>query len=807
MSRHDPFGQRLPLLSMKDVVIFPRNIVTLFIGKPRSVLVVEEALATDQRMVITMQRGTNGEEPSADTVHRVGTLVEIVSFERRDPGGIQIVLEGISRVRLSQIDGAATVATAVSERLVEIIPDPVEAESMLRVIKDLTVRYRDEKGTPPSEVIDMVKRASDPGQLADLLATQLLAGTDDGKALERQALLEQVDPLQRLQSLASRIRGEIDGAAAMRSVNDRIRDKADQEHSRAIIKKQIEELQKMLDPEEGDEFDILRRRILAGTLPQAVEDKLLSELRRLQGMQSVSAEATVVRTYLDTLLALPWQEETIDRVDLQAAEEILNNHHYGLENVKERVLDFLAVRALRARTGRTGASPILCLVGPPGVGKTSLGQSIAEAMGRKFEIVSLGGVRDEAEIRGHRKTYIGAMPGRVIKAISQAGVVNPVILLDEIDKLASDQRGDPASALLEVLDPGQNHTFLDHYLEVPYDLSNVLFIATANYKQQIPRPLFDRMDTIDLSGYYEDEKVEIGRRHLLPRQVHANSLDENDLLLDDVMLRKIVREYTREAGVRSLERELATICRKAASGIFKNGDSLPILISSERIEDDLGPPRFLIGELLGGAEVGVATGLGTTEVGGELIHVEVVTMAGRGALRITGNAGDVMQESAHAALTFARTRAASLGIDADFQEKIDLHIHLPQGGMPKDGPSAGITMATALISALTGRPVRADTAMTGEITLRGHVLAIGGLRDKALAAHRSGITRLIAPKENEREYDVLPGRVRDEIDFLFVKSMDEVIAAALLPTASPLVGDQDQVVSTSPARISIAHSQ
>jgi ATP-dependent Lon protease len=714
------------------------------------------------------------------------------------------VLEGIARVRLSQIDGSATVATAASERLVEILPDPVEADSMLRVIKDLTVRYRDEKGSPPSEVIDMVKRASDPGQLADLLATQLLAGADDGKALERQALLEQVDPLQRLQSLATRLRSELDGAAAMRSVNDRIRDKADHEHQRAVIKKQIEELQKMLDPEEGDEFDAFRRRILAGKLPQAVEDKLLSELRRLQGMQSVSAEATVVRTYLDTLLALPWGEETIDRIDLQLAEQILNDHHYGLETVKERVLDFLAVRALRARTGRTGTSPILCLVGPPGVGKTSLGQSIAEAMGRKFEIVSLGGVRDEAEIRGHRKTYIGAMPGRVIKAISQSGVINPVILLDEIDKLASDQRGDPASALLEVLDPSQNHTFLDHYLEVPYDLSNVLFIATANYKHQIPRPLLDRMEAIDLSGYYEDEKIEIGRRHLLPRQIHTNSLDASDIEIDEAMLRKIVREYTREAGVRNLERELATICRKAASGIFKQGNSLPIRIDAARIEEDLGPPRYLVGEALGGAEVGVAIGLGTTEVGGEMIHVEVVTMPGRGALRITGNAGDVMQESAYAALTYARSRATSLGIEPDFQDKIDLHIHLPQGGMPKDGPSAGITMATALISALTGRPVRADTAMTGEITLRGHVLAIGGLRDKALAAHRSGITRLIAPKENEREYDLLPARVRDEIDFLFVKSMDEVIAAALLAISAPVVEDQDQVVSTSTSRISVA---
>ncbi|MEZ4626121.1 MAG: LON peptidase substrate-binding domain-containing protein [Thermomicrobiales bacterium] len=454
MSRFDLLGQRLPLLSMKEVVIFPRNIITLFIGKPRSVLAIEEALATDQKLIFTMQR-TGSEEGTADAFHRVGTLVEIVNFERRETSGIQIVVEGMARVRLSQIDTAGNVITAGAERLAEVTPDPVEADSMLRLIKDLTLRYRDEKGVPSSEVIDMVRRASDPGQLADLLATQLLAGTDEGKSLERQALLEQVDPLQRLQTLAIRIRGEIDGAAALRRANEQIRDRAEAEHHRAAIKRQIDELQKMLDPEEGDEFDQFRRRILNQGLPQQVEDRLLNELRRLQGMQPVSAEATVVRTYLDTLLSLPWSDETIDRIDLARAEEILNGHHYGLESVKERVLDYLAVRALGAMTGRTGSSPILCLVGPPGVGKTSLGQSIAEAMERKFEIVSLGGVRDEAEIRGHRKTYIGAMPGRIIKAINQSKVTNPVILLDEIDKLASDQRGDPASALLEVLDPSQ----------------------------------------------------------------------------------------------------------------------------------------------------------------------------------------------------------------------------------------------------------------------------------------------------------------------------------------------------------------
>ncbi|MEZ4495579.1 MAG: S16 family serine protease [Thermomicrobiales bacterium] len=796
MSRFDLLGQRLPLLSMKEVVIFPRNIITLFIGKPRSVLAIEEALATDQKLIFTMQR-TGSEEGTADAFHRVGTLVEIVNFERRETSGIQIVVEGMARVRLSQIDTAGNVITAGAERLAEVTPDPVEADSMLRLIKDLTLRYRDEKGVPSSEVIDMVRRASDPGQLADLLATQLLAGTDEGKSLERQALLEQVDPLQRLQTLAIRIRGEIDGAAALRRANEQIRDRAEAEHHRAAIKRQIDELQKMLDPEEGDEFDQFRRRILNQGLPQQVEDRLLNELRRLQGMQPVSAEATVVRTYLDTLLSLPWSDETIDRIDLARAEEILNGHHYGLESVKERVLDYLAVRALGAMTGRTGSSPILCLVGPPGVGK----RVSANRLPKRWS----GSSRSSASAAFATKLK-SAVTARRTSAPCRAGLSRRSISRKSRTRSSCSTRSTSSPATNGAIRPRRcskcsirvkNQAFLDHYLEVPYDLSKVLFIATANYKQQIPQPLADRMELIDLAGYYEDEKVEISRRHLLPRQIHANSLGDGDLLVEDEVLRQIVRSYTREAGVRGLEREIATICRKAASLVFKEGDAPPIEISLRRLEEDLGPPRFSIGESLGGSEVGVATGLGTTEVGGELIQVEVVTMPGRGDLRITGNAGDVMRESALAALTYARTRSAMFGIDPDFQEKTDIHIHLPQGAMPKDGPSAGITMATALISSLTNRPIRNDTAMTGEITLRGHVLAIGGLRDKALAAHRSGIRRLIAPKVNDREYDVLPARVRDEIDFFFVQTMDEVIECSFLNVESddhPV--DSDQLVST-----------
>jgi ATP-dependent Lon protease len=538
-------------------------------------------------------------------------------------------------------------------------------------------------------------------------------------------------------------------------------------------------------------------------------DKLLKELSRLERMPPVSAEATVVRTYLETLLTLPWTERSEDRLDIAEAEKILEADHYGLEQVKDRILDFLAVRKLTADAPPAGSgersAQILCFVGPPGVGKTSLGQSIATAMGRNFVRVSLGGVRDEAEIRGHRRTYIGALPGQIIGGMKKAATINPVMLLDEIDKLSSDYRGDPASAMLEVLDPEQNSAFTDHFLDVPFDLSQVFFITTANYVSQIPRPLRDRMELIEISGYTEDEKVEIGKRYLLPKQLAAHGLEPDALVVTDEYWRRIVREYTREAGVRNLNREVAGVCRKLARdtvtgrlGEDEATDDGKSILTEGRLERSLGPRKFGYEKDLGESQVGVAIGLGTTDVGGELIPVEVATMPGRGTLTITGRAGDVMQESARAALSYARSRAELLNIPKDFQEKLDLHIHLPEGATPKDGPSAGITMATALISSLTHRPVRNDTAMTGEITLRGRVLPIGGLKDKSLAAHRHGIRRLIAPSENGGDLAKVPANVREELEFIFVNSMDEVIAAAILleETAEARLAEADDRTDT-----------
>ncbi|HAX23633.1 MAG TPA: endopeptidase La, partial [Chloroflexi bacterium] len=551
-------------------------------------------------------------------------------------------------------------------------------------------------------------------------------------------------------------------------------------------REQLKAIHDELAGEGGNEIEALREKIREAALPESIADRLNKEILRLERMPAVSAEATVVRNYIDTVMALPWTTQTEDNLDLDHAEAVLDADHYGLEQVKERIVEFLAVRKLTHDQGIPVAmgAQILCLAGPPGVGKTSLGRSVAEAMGRSFVRVSLGGVRDEAEIRGHRRTYIGAFPGRVIGAMKTAGTINPVVLLDEIDKMSSDYRGDPASAMLEVLDPEQNKDFTDHFLDIPYDLSKVLFITTANYLSNVPRPLRDRMEIIELAGYTEQEKVGIGSRHLLPKQLAAHGLEPGQLAITEPVWRRVIRDYTREAGVRALERELAAICRKVARDVVKgriggNGQRA-IELTETKLEEYLGPKRFGFEQSIGEAQVGVAIGLGTTEVGGELIPVEVASMPGRGNLTITGRAGEVMQESARAALSYARSRAEELHIPENFQEKIDLHIHLPEGATPKDGPSAGITMALALISAITRRPVRNDIAMTGEITLRGRVLPIGGLRDKTLAAHRAGIRTLMAPAENQRDLVKVPETIRDEMTFHWVESMDEVVAIALL---------------------------
>jgi ATP-dependent Lon protease len=774
MSRYELYAPRFPLLPLKNVVIFPRNVVTLLVGRPRSIQAVEEALTRDRRIVVTAHRDSEAEEPWPDDLYHVGALASIASIERQQSGGIQVVLEGISRVRISQFDQSRAFYTVAADELPD--PDVSTTESRLLIahVQDLVARYGEARGALPAELLDMVQRSTEPGHMADLLATQLLI--DIGR---RQSLLELSDPLRRLEQVAIHLSSELDVAALERKIKERVREQIDKNQREYFLREQLKAIHDELGGENGNEIETFREKVTSRGLPAPVEEKLLKEITRLERMPSVSAEATVVRTYLDTVLALPWDEMSEDRIDLVEAERILNADHFGLETVKERILDFLAVRKLTTEAGTTGGAQILCLIGPPGVGKTSLGRSIATSMGRQFVRVSLGGVRDEAEIRGHRRTYIGAMPGRLIGAMKAAGTMNPVILLDEIDKLASDYRGDPAAAMLEVLDPEQNHAFVDHFLDAPYDLSKVLFITTANYGQQIPRPLRDRMELIDVSGYTEDEKIEIGRRYLLRRQLVAHGLKPGSLEVPGKLWLSLVRGYTREAGVRQLEREIAAVCRKVARDIVR-GRTGKVRLTEGRLAEYLGPAKFGYDMDLGDSQIGLAIGLGVTDVGGEILAVEVATMPGRGALTITGKAGDVMQESARAALSYARSRADQLKIDPDFQDKVDLHIHLPEGATPKDGPSAGITMATALISALTRRPVRNDTALTGEITLRGRVLAIGGLKEKALAAHRQGLRRVIAPEENRRDLPKIPANVLKEVEFIFVTTMDQVIAAAIL---------------------------
>ncbi|MCC6675481.1 MAG: endopeptidase La [Thermomicrobiales bacterium] len=776
MSRHELYAHRYPLLPLKNVVIFPRNIVTLLVGRPRSIQAVEESLSGNRRLVVTAHRDADAEDPTSDDLYSIGSLVELVSVERQPSNAIQVVLEGIARVRISQFDTARPYFTVAADELVESKHDSPDARALLQHVQELTSRYNDAREKIAPEILDMVQRANDPGHLADLLATQIVTETH-----RRQHFLELVDPVKRLEEIAVHLAEDLNVAELETRIQDRVREQVEKQQREYYLTQQLKAIHDELSGEGGNELDSFRQKLKTCGMPAEIEEKMLREVTRLERMPSVSAEATVVRTYLDVMLALPWSGQSVDRLDIDEAEALLNADHYGLEQVKDRILDFLAVRKLRTANGIAdrSSSQILCLAGPPGVGKTSLGRSIATSMGREFVRVSLGGVRDEAEIRGHRRTYIGAMPGRIINAMRQAGTTNPVILLDEIDKLSADFRGDPSAALLEVLDPEQNASFTDHFIDAPYDLSRVLFVTTANYMHQVPRPLRDRMEVIEISGYTEDEKIEIGRRYLLPRQIVAHGLKPENVDLPQGSWSFLVRGYTREAGVRELERELAAICRKIAREVVRGRHSDEPLLP-DHIERYLGPRHFQIEHNLGDSQIGVAIGLGTTEIGGELIPVEVATMPGKGALIITGRAGDVMQESAQAALSYARSRSDQLSIPMNFREALDLHIHLPEGATPKDGPSAGITMATALISALMRRPVRNDTAMTGEITLLGRVLPIGGVKDKTLAAHRSGIRRLILPEENRREVVRIPENVRQDMEFIFVESMDQVITAAIL---------------------------
>lgn len=801
---HDAASERMeiPLLPLKNVVVFPRTIVNLTIGRARSLNAANLAAEGDRRLVVVALKDSEEDEPAPDDLYPIGTLVEVKQMRRQPDATLQVEVEALRRVKIQEITQGDDVLIAQVDYLPEKVIAGRETTALMNELADMFVRYASLNSKVPADAPEHIRAARQPGYMADLLAAHLLS-----EVSERQAVLEMLNQADRLQHISGVLANALDMLETDQRVREKVRASIDKNQREFYLREQLKAIHDELASEGGNEIAELRERLEKKGLPEETLQRILKEVTRLERMPSISPESTVLRNYLDWILALPWTERTADRIDLSLAEQILEEDHYGLSLVKERILDFLAVRQLTLKRRPNGGdegqktkdegqskvvegsrnpkseirnSQILCFVGPPGVGKTSLGQSIARAMNRKFVRLSLGGVHDEAEIRGHRRTYVGAMPGRIIHAMKSAETINPVMLLDEVDKMTADMRGDPAAALLEVLDPAQNHTFVDHYLDVPYDLSEVLFIATANNLYSIPRALRDRMEVIEISGYTEEEKVQIARRHLLPKQVEAHGLEPGFLEVPDRMLHTIIRTHTREAGVRELERKLANICRKSARRVVQ-GRTTRVRVTPHNIEELLGPARYRADAESRHNQVGVATGLAWTEHGGELLPVEVATMPGRGGLTITGRLGDVMQESARAALSYARSRAKTLDIDLEALEKTDLHIHLPEGAIPKDGPSAGITMATALISAITGRPVKSNVGMTGEITLTGRVLAIGGLKEKVLAAHRAGITCMIAPLANKPDWADLPRTVKRDIEFNWVETMDQVMKLALQP--------------------------
>lgn len=763
-----------PLLPLRGTLVFPHMVTPLEVGRTRSIEAIEQAMLRDRKIVLATQHKVATEDPQPDEIYSVGTICEVKQILKVPEGQMRILVEGLARVKLeyiNEVDG-------YYEAAIEEVPedngemDVFELEALLRVVREQFETYVRLGKKIPAEVLMSVSNIEEPSRLADTIAGQLNVTYQ-----EKQEILETFPIDQRLEVILGLLYREGEILGLEKSIHQRVRKQMEKSQREYYLREQIKAIQLELgerDEKGGTETEELKEKLEKAKLPKEAKAKVLHEIHRLERMAPMAAEATVVRNYIDWMLALPWSERTRDRVDLILAEEKLDSDHYGLDKVKERILEFLAVRQLT----KSSKGPILCLVGPPGVGKTSLAQSVGAALNRNFSRLSLGGVRDEAEIRGHRRTYIGAMPGRIIQTMKTVGSKNPVIVLDEIDKMASDFRGDPASALLEVLDPEQNSRFGDHYLEVPFDLSEVLFITTANVLHSIPHPLRDRMEIIEIPGYTEHEKFEISKRHLWSKQLENNGLKEEQIQISDNAIYKIINEYTKEAGVRTLERRLGTICRKVATEIVK-GQTESARITVTNLQKYLGAPRYRQSQVDEENKVGVATGLAFTQVGGEILQIEVTVVEGKGKLILTGKLGDVMKESAQAALSYLRSRADDLGIDPKFHETNDIHMHIPEGAIPKDGPSAGITIATALASALTDRAVRYDLSMTGEITLRGRVLPIGGVKEKLLAAHRAGITTVLLPRENEKDLEDVPATVLNKLEISFVEHMDEVLAHAL----------------------------
>ena len=763
--------KHVPLLPLRGLLVFPTMVLHLDVGREKSVQALEKAMVDDHFIFLTTQKEVSTDEPSEDDVYQLGTLTKVKQMLKLPNGTIRVLVEGISRAQMIEYMDEGDHLAARLEVIEDSVEKDPETEALMRTLLDYFEQYIKISKKVTTETYNTTVDIEEPGRLADIITSHLPL-----KLKDKQDILETINIKMRLNKVIDIIHNEKEVLNLEKKIGLRVKKSMERTQKEYYLREQLKAIQKELGDKEGKTAEVaeLLEKINQAGMPEQVLETAKKELDRYEKIPASSAESAVIRNYLEWLIALPWSNATKDDLDITKAEKVLNDDHYGLEKVKERVLEYLAVQSLT----NSLKGPILCLAGPPGVGKTSLAKSIAKSLNRHFVRISLGGVRDESEIRGHRRTYVGAMPGRIIQGMKKAGTINPVFLLDEIDKMSHDFRGDPSSAMLEVLDPEQNNSFSDHYIEETYDLSNVMFIATANDLSTIPPPLRDRMEIINLSGYTEYEKLHIAKEHLLLKQLKAHGLSKGNLQMKDEAITQIIRYYTKEAGVRTLERQLAAVCRKVAK-VIVSGEKKRVVVTQKNVSDFLGKPYFRFGAAELEDQIGVATGLAYTNFGGDTLQIEVLLSPGKGKLILTGKLGDVMKESAQAALSYVRSKSEKLHIDKDFYEKYDIHIHVPEGAVPKDGPSAGITIATALISALTKRPIRKEVGMTGEITLRGRVLPIGGLKEKSMSAHRAGLKKIICPVDNARDIDDIPESVRNDLEFVFVSQLDEVLQHAL----------------------------
>ena len=771
--KETPIPEHIPVLPVRDIVVFPYMIIPLFVGREISIKAIEQALAESRMILLLTQRDLSIESPSSSDLYETGTVGMIMRMLKLPDGRVKILVQGLSKARVKAFTQTEPFMAADIEKIEEEKPAAltIEEEAQIRTVKEQLDKAVSYGKTILPDIMVVIENLDDPGRLADLVSSNLGLKTD-----QAQEILEITDPIKKLKRVSDILGREIELLIVQQKIQSEARGEIDKTQREYFLREQLKAIQKELGDidERAEEVKEFKKKIEDAKMPEKVLKEAEKQLKRIEKMHPDSAEAATIRTYLDWLVELPWAKSTKDSLDIKAAKKVLNDDHYDLEKVKERILEYLSVRKIKEKM----KGPILCFIGPPGVGKTSLGRSIARALGREFVRMSLGGVRDEAEIRGHRRTYVGALPGRIIQGMKTAGTNNPVFMLDEIDKVGTDFRGDPSSALLEVLDPEQNFSFADHYLSVPFDLTNVMFITTANVADTIPGPLRDRMEIIYLSGYTTEEKLGIAKKYLLPKQLEEHGLTAKILNVTDSSLTLLISQYTREAGVRNLEREIANLCRKVAKRIAE-GKEKNFMITIKNLQSFLGVPKYMPEEEMEHDEVGVSTGLAWTEAGGDIIYIEATTMKGRGSLTLTGQLGDVMKESAQAALSYVRSTAKTLGIKDDVFSKTDVHIHVPAGAIPKDGPSAGITIATAVASVFTGKPVNKNIAMTGEVTLRGRVLPIGGLKEKTLAAKRMGIRKVILPKRNKKDLEDIPKYIKKDMEFIFADTMDQVLKVAL----------------------------